>query len=451
MIQPARRIVALTNKAPRGEGKAMRRILLPSLLAVMVVVSAAAVSGQSPGQRFVTYGADLPPAQRAEVAQIFGIDPQAPAETVTTPEMVAALQGTGLPAAPTDRSISSSSLTCLNQGEGMTVRTQNITRISAPIYANALITAGVGDGNIVIAAPPSNPVTGETALVGVLKAFPQCQAGRQPEQARINLAYQQIARTVALAGPNGNLEAASTVMLRVAQPVITGQTRDDDSIGAALDAAVAGEGIQLTPQQRAEWIPFLRSLSGLDYGAYARGYQIQQVSPNEVRVVPAGGPARPAATAAAAPGAAATQAAPAPSGASGAAATQAAAAPNVATGATFTGEVARTGDQLVVRADGLDRTVNPAANVIVTRDGNPATVADIQRDDSVRVTTGADGAAQRIDATSSGDDGLAWWQWLLPLLALVALAGLVFWLLAKRRRDSFILEPKEPETTARRR
>lgn len=50
-----------------------------------------------------------------------------------------------------------------------------------------------------------------------------------------------------------------------------------------------------------------------------------------------------------------------------------------------------------------------------------------------------DGSARRIDASSGGGNGV--WKWLLPLLLGLALLGLLFWLLARRRRDGFILEP----------
>ena len=390
------------------------------LLAAVVSLLVLSATAMAAGEKFAVYGADTTPAERQELAQIFGVDASTRTDTVTTPEMVAALQGTGLPAAPTDRSISSSALTCLNRGDGLTVRTQNITRITAPVYANALVTAGVGDANVGIAAPQANPVTGETALVGVLKAFPQCQAGTQPDQARVRLAYEQVARTVALAGANGDLTRASAVMLQAAQPVITAQATDDASIGAALDSAAGAQGVQVPAAQRADLVSFLRRLGGLDYGTYAKGYQVQQVSPNEVRVIPAGAGAPGAAGA----GAQGTQGAPA----------------GAAAGTTFTGDVTAAGSPLTVRADGQDRQVSAGPNLTVTRDGKAASLGDIKKGDEVRVTTNPDGSAQRIDATSKG--GAGWLKWLLPLLIGLALLGLLLWFLARRRRDSFVVEPK---------
>lgn len=380
------------------------------------------------GEKVVTYGADLTAAQKTELAQIFGVDANASAATISTSDMLQTLQGTGLPVAATDKSISSSVITCLNKGDGLDVRTQNITRIPAAVYANAMVTAGVGDGTVVIAAPPSNPVTGETALVGVLKAYPQCQGGKAPEQARVNLAYEQVARTAALAGPSGDLNKASTVMLQAAQPVITGQAKGDTAIGTALDSAASAQGITIPANQRTDLVGFLGKIGGLDYGTYAKGYTVQQSSPNQVKVVPAG--------------------AGAPSNA-GAGTAAAGAAANAAAPATFTGDVTGTGTPLTVRSNGQDRQVNPAPGLVVTRNGKSATLGDIKKDDKVTVTTAPDGSAQRIDATSDSD-GAGWLKWLIPLLLGLLLLGLLAWLLSRRRKDDFIVQRKGDTGTSSR-
>jgi uncharacterized protein YpuA (DUF1002 family) len=240
------------------------------------------------GEMYAVYGADTTPAQRQQLAPLLGTSAPVQTDTVSTPEMVNALAGSGLPVSPTDRSISSSALTCLEKGDGLTVRTQNITRLTPLVYANALLTAGVGDGAVSIAAPPDDPVTGETALVGVLKAFPQCQAGKPADQARVGLAYKQIAWTVDLAGPNGNLDKASAMLLNAQQPIVAGQAANDGAIAAALDSAASAANMAVDPSLRPALIAFLRTFNGIDYGAYAKGYSIEQASPAQVKLVPAG-------------------------------------------------------------------------------------------------------------------------------------------------------------------
>src|SRR3712207_4602002 len=99
-----------------------RRTLAGALSAALALTLLVLSTAGAAGEKVVTYGADLTPPQRQELAQLFGVDPAASAATVTTQDMLTTLQGTGLPVAPTDRSISSSVLTCLNRGEGLEVR-----------------------------------------------------------------------------------------------------------------------------------------------------------------------------------------------------------------------------------------------------------------------------------------------------------------------------------------
>ncbi len=356
------------------------------LVAVAVAVAlggmASGAAGAAVGDKIAVYGGDLTSAERQELGQLFGQDTATRVDTVAAPEIIAAERGAGLSAAPTDKAISSAALTCRDKGRGLRVRTRNITRITAATYANALVTAGVGDGDVLIAAPVGNPVTGESGLVGALKAFPQCQgAGGQADPQRVRLAYGQLAATVALADPTGDLNTASNTILQAAQAVITGKAQDDATVGAALDAAAAAEGLALDPAGRTRAISNLKGLGGVDYGTYAQGYRIERVSPTEVNVAPigAGVPGAPTAGTAVAGAAAAI---------------------------AFSGGVTTAGMPLGVRTtDGQDRTVSPAGGVAVIRDGRSATVADLRPGDRVNVFIGPDGSATRIEATSADVPG----------------------------------------------
>jgi len=372
-------------------------------------------SATAAGETIAVFGDELTPEQHQEVEQIFGPAlGSATRASVSHDDLVSALSGAGLPVDPEFQATSSSMLTCLNKGDGLSVKTQNITHIPAAAYANALVTAGVGDGNVLIAGPASHPLTGETALVGALKAFPQCQANKQPDSKRVNLAYQQLARTADLAGDSTDLTPASNVMLKASQSVITGQAKDDASIGAALDKAAAGEGVDVPSDLKPQLVAFMKQLSGLDYGTYAKGFQVQQLSPTEAKVVAAG---------AGAP----AQAQPAPA--------QAQPAP---AGTTFTGTVRQAGDSPIVSTNGQDKQVAPAPGLVVTRDGQPATLGDIRTGDAVSVTQAPDGTPQRIDATSQPAGSNDWAKWLPFLLVPLLLAAL--WAITRRRPDAFVLE-----------
>jgi len=399
--------------------------------AVGVLLVGSSLPAFAAGEKFAVYGADLTPEWRRELAEIFGVEPDA-GETVTTEEMAAALNARGITVTPDDKSISSAGLTCRERGQGLDVRTQNITRMTAPVYANALVTAGIGDASVLVAAPQSNPVTGETALVGVLKAFPQCQAGKQPEPGRVALAYEQIAQTVAVAGEGGDLNKASAALLKAAQPVILGQAGDDAAIGAALDDAMASEGVAVDPSKRGELIAFMSKLKGVDYGTYAQGFRVEQLSPTEARVAPAG------AGAAGAPGA---------TGAAGAAGAAGQARNGAPAGGRFDGEVGGAGQTPTVRTGDGERQIQPGPGLVVMRDGRSASLTDIRAGDRVAVTTNPDGTARRVDARSAAalaaDDDANRWRWLAPLALLIPLFGALFFLLGRRRRHDYVVERRE--------
>ena len=81
----------------------MKKFLLGAALTAVALLAFSLPAAHAAGEKFAVYGADTTEAERQELARIFGIDGATPTNTVTTPEMVAALRGTGLPAAPRTR------------------------------------------------------------------------------------------------------------------------------------------------------------------------------------------------------------------------------------------------------------------------------------------------------------------------------------------------------------
>jgi len=235
---------------------------------------------------FVVYGGELTDGQRQELSQPFGVAQQANTESISRDELVGTLQAAGLPTDGSERAISSAAVACLARGDGLRVRTQNITELPAAAYANALVAADVVDAAVVVAAPASSPMTGETALLGVLKAYPHCHAGQPSAPERLRLAYEQLRATAEMAQSNAAWDRAANVMLRGAQVALASPSPDAAALGAAVDEAATAEELVLDAQQRAGTIAVLSRLSRLGHGAYADGYTIQHVAADEARVVP---------------------------------------------------------------------------------------------------------------------------------------------------------------------
>lgn len=261
---------------------------LAALAVVLLANPQSPAAAPRTGEKIVVYGDDLTEAERQELASLLEADETAEVRTVTREELAEALAAAGLPGAPNDEAISSLALTCLEPGQGVRVRTLRITRTPAAVYAATLLTARAVDASLIVAAPATRPVSGETAIVGLLKAASRCRGEQETDPARARLAYEQLRITAALAGDTDDLSKASAVMLEATRTVITGQAKDEASMGAALDAAAAAEGVTMNAAQRSEVLALLGELSLLDYGEYAGGYQIRRISPNEVELVPAG-------------------------------------------------------------------------------------------------------------------------------------------------------------------
>jgi RNA polymerase sigma factor (sigma-70 family) len=238
-----------------------------------------------PGRTVVVYGADASDADRQELSVYFGAAQPTTTDTVSRLELADSLRAQGMPVSPTDEAISSARVVCPGGSSGLDIETQNISRIPAAAYAGALLTAGLNDAQVTMAAPSSRSVSGETALVGVIKAYPACSAGRPIDPHRLQLAYEQLQATTSLASDTADMSAASAVVLQVLHAVITGQAQGAQDVAAALSAASSAHGVTLDGTARTTLVDLFEQLRGLDYGPYAHGYRVEQPAPDHVRVV----------------------------------------------------------------------------------------------------------------------------------------------------------------------
>lgn len=121
------------------------------------------------GVPILAHGASLDEDQLAEVHAILGLTNRTFDSVYVTGTDVVHFLGIGN---PNTRMYSSALITRRSEGSGIEVSIltpNNITRVTETQYANAMVTAGVTDALVEVAAP--FPVTGEAALTGIYKAF----------------------------------------------------------------------------------------------------------------------------------------------------------------------------------------------------------------------------------------------------------------------------------------
>lgn len=163
------------------------------------------------GKPTFVYGGGLTETQITETAELLGIeDMQNVASINVTGEDLQNYLGTG--SGNTSSMISSVLVQKEDEGDGVSVVIEtpdDITEITEEQYANAAITAGVNDATIVVASV--RPVTGESALTGIYKAFDV--NGEELDQDRMEVAQDELETTNQIAQANADNEEFDSARL----------------------------------------------------------------------------------------------------------------------------------------------------------------------------------------------------------------------------------------------
>src|SRR4051794_10954381 len=172
-----------------------QRVIALVMLALLVAGALARQGFAADSAKTITLGESLSESERAELLDYFGAKDTDNIEIVTVDDTKKAMAGV-----VTDFSISlavsSTSLTCRDLGQGLTVKTHNINAITPSMYAIALVTAGIGDAELLVAAPDDGPAGGMTALTGVFKTWDiaPCDSGSTTKK-RQQLALEELTLT----------------------------------------------------------------------------------------------------------------------------------------------------------------------------------------------------------------------------------------------------------------
>ena len=180
------------------------------MLVMLIVVGAATSSGSLAAQKkadtIISLGESNDDAQRQELLGYFGAGDKAQVDVITVADTQQAMQDV-IPGFNLSSAYSSAALTCRPLGDGLDVTTINITQITPAMFAMALVTAGVGDATLIVAAPAAAPAQGMTALTGIFKAWDKvkCESA-QTTPKRQQLALRELAITVEISTAIGEAQ-----------------------------------------------------------------------------------------------------------------------------------------------------------------------------------------------------------------------------------------------------
>ncbi|MFC5588056.1 DUF1002 domain-containing protein [Sporosarcina soli] len=156
----------------------MKRFLIIITAMLLVIGIASPLTAQADegvvderlGVPIVVYGADLSETEKESVKKSLKVAEEAEVEEiiVSGSDLVKYIKDGNDKA----RMYSSAKITRQEAGKGLVisiVTEDNITQVTSEMYANAMLTAGIEDAIVEVAAPKK--VTGHSALVGIYKAY----------------------------------------------------------------------------------------------------------------------------------------------------------------------------------------------------------------------------------------------------------------------------------------
>ncbi len=251
----------------------MKKVISLILCVLMLGSCFAYAADAVEGSRAVI-GADLDADEVAYVYKQFGISQGDVKElTVTNAEEREYLSGLVDESLIGSKSISCVYIEALSEGKGLDVTVKNITWCTPDMYMNAMVTAGITDANVKIAAPFA--VSGTAALTGIYKAYEDISGRKLDEDAKL-VGTQELTVTAELAEEIGSADSAAIVnQLKL----ILDETKNmsDDELREQIKKIAEEYGVTLSDSQIDSLISLCRSMEKLDTAALKEKVeQVQQ-------------------------------------------------------------------------------------------------------------------------------------------------------------------------------
>lgn len=243
----------------------MKKWISVWLCAVILTVQSLTVSAAEPA--VLALGADLSESQKATVFSEMGITPEEAAGYQTiyiTNDMEHQYLDASLGASVVgSHSLSSVLLIPQESGAGLSVETHNINYCTIAMYRNALLTAGVTDAKVIVAAPSS--ISGTAALIGAVKAY-ETYSGETVSDEAFETATEELVLTGELA-ESIDAEQVADLIAYLKQKIAENGLDDPVKLEEVVRQASTEMGITLTDQQVSDIVDLLLKLNNLDIDA----------------------------------------------------------------------------------------------------------------------------------------------------------------------------------------
>ena len=250
-------------------------LLLVLAMTLGMGINAGAASGDKP---ILALGADLSAEQRTTVLGILGVSEADLADYdviyVTNEEEHQYLDAYLSSSVIGTRALSSVLIRPADEGAGLNVTTYNISYCTIDMYTNALLTAGLEDADVYVAAPSN--ISGTSALIGAVKGYAD-MTGSSVDETALETAVNELVVTGEIGDVLGESETASDIVAYIKQQIIEQGVDSDADIETIIRNAMEEFDISLSDEDVAKLVELMNKISKLDIDVNALAQQASQL------------------------------------------------------------------------------------------------------------------------------------------------------------------------------
>lgn len=229
------------------------------------------------GVPIVVYGANLSEEEKESVKKSLKVneDPEVEEITVSGNDLAKYIKDSN----SSSRMYSSAKITRKDAGKGLVIEIvtpSNITQVTSEMYANAMLTAGIEDATVQVAAP--KPVTGHSALVGIYKAY-EVTTGETLDIDRTDVANEELSVATKLADSAGVDDAKVAELLTEIKKQIAEvkpETRED--VEKIVQEQLDKLEVNLSEKDRQLLVDLMDKISNLDIDFSKWSDQLNDIS-----------------------------------------------------------------------------------------------------------------------------------------------------------------------------
>ena len=160
------------------------------------------------------------------------------------------------------RAVSSICLEPADEGDGITIYTMNISYCTKEMYQNALISAGVSDVDVYVAAPFE--VSGTCALLSAMNAY-ELMTGENLDEDAVDTAMDEIVTTGEVGEAIGDNDTAAELIASLKQEIAEqGDDLTDEQLNSLIDQTAEDMGLSLDDQIKEQILELLKKINSLD-------------------------------------------------------------------------------------------------------------------------------------------------------------------------------------------